>query len=250
MEPKAQKNEIMGIDIRQIVGVLLQRIWIILFSAVVAGLVFMIYTKMTAVPVYTSSTKLYVLRKGQTSTGVSSADYQLSAVLAQDYLQLITSRTVTESVISELGLDMRAEELAGKINVSMPQDSARIIVISVTDTDPYMAQKLATAVRETASVQIKEVMDSEAVNVVEEANIPQSQNNMNLKKNGLIGGVAGIVISAGIILLMYLMNDTVKTPEDVERYLELSVLGSIPMSEEESKRGRRKKHKSKQKGEE
>jgi len=248
MEPKAQKNEIMGIDIRQIVGVLLQRIWIILFSAVVAGLAFMIYTKMTAVPMYTSSTKLYVLRKNQNTTVASSADYQLSAVLAQDYLQLITSRTVTESVISELGLDMRAEQLAGKIKVSMPQDSARIIVISVTDTDPYMAQKLATAVRETASVQIKEVMDSEAVNVVEEANIPQSQNNTNLKKNGLIGGLAGIIVSAGIILLMYLMNDTVKTPEDVERYLELSVLGSIPMSEEESKRGRRKRNKSKQKG--
>lgn len=251
MEPvQVQKNEIMGIDIRQIVGVLLQRIWIILFSAVVAGLAFMIYTKVTTVPVYTSSTKLYVLSKDQSSTSISSADYQLSAVLAQDYVQLITSRTVMESVISELGLSMRAEELANKVNVSMSQDSARIVVISVTDTDPYMAQKLATAVQETASTHIKEVMDTEAVNVVEEANIPQSQNNTSLKKNGLIGGVIGIIISAGIILLMYLMNDTVKTSEDVERYLELSVLGSIPMSEAEYKRGKRRKHKNKQKGEE
>lgn len=247
MEP-LQQNEMMGIDIRQIASVLLHRIWIILFAGVTVGLLAMIYTKMITVPVYTSSTKIYVLRKNQDSERVSNSDFQISAVLAQDYAQLITSRTVTESVVSELGLSMRAEELATKINVRMSEDSERIIVISVTDTDPYMAQKLATAVQETAAVHIKEVMNTEAVNVVEEANIPQSRTNADLKRNGLMGAAAGAALAVGIIILLYLMNDTIKRPEDVERYLGLSVLGSIPIAEEKKRREKKKKRKKEAEG--
>lgn len=240
MEPLRQKEE-GKIELRQMIGVLLSRIWIIIFSGMVVGLLALIFTKVTTTPTYTSSTKIYVLSKDENSTDVTSGDLALSATIAKDYAQLITSRNVTESVVSELGLNMNGDALARKITVEMPGDS-RIITISVTDADPYLANKIVTAVRDTAAVHIKEVMNSQAVNVVEEANIPQSQTTFAYKRNGGIGILAGIAIAVGLILLGYMFNDTIKCPEDVEKYVGLSVLGSIPLTEDDKKESGIRRH--------
>lgn len=240
MEPLRQKEE-GKIELRHMIGVLMSRIWIIIFSGMVVGLLALIFTKVMTTPTYTSSTKIYVLNKDDKSSDVTSGDLALSATLAKDYAQLITSRNVTESVVSELGLNMNGDALARKITVEMPGDS-RIITISVTDVDPYLASKIVTSVRDTAAIHIKEVMNSQAVNVVEEANIPQSQTTFAYKRNGGFGILAGIAIAVGIILLGYMFNDTIKCPEDVEKYVGLSVLGSIPLTEDDKKADGIRKH--------
>ena len=125
------------------------------------------------------------------------------------------------------------------------QTDTRIVAISVRDEDPYMASQIANAIRDVASVHIQEVMDVDAVNVVETANIPNEPASPSLVKNGILGGVLGVVLSVIIILAVYLSNDTVKTPEDVERYLQLSVLGNIPLMDKEKKSKKQKRGKSK-----
>lgn len=241
-----QKEDVL--DLRETFGaffsVFLSRFWVIVFSGILVCMCALIFTKATTQPLYTSSTKIYVLSKGDDNLNVTNSDLQLGAALAFDYAELIKDRTVAESVISELGLDKSVEDLMSRISVTMPT-SGRIITISVSDEDPYTASRLASTVRDTAAAHIKEVMNSEAVNVVEEANIPQTQSMGNYKKNGLLGAVAGITVAVIIIFLQYLMNDTINKPEDVERYVGLSVLGSIPIMKEES--GGRIKKKEKRK---
>ena len=239
-----QQTEDDVLDLREIFGVFWSRFWVIVFSGVLVCMCALIYTKVTTEPLDTSSTKIYVLNKGEDNSDVTNSDLQLGAALASDYAQLIRDRTVAESVISELGLNMSAEALMSRISVTMPT-SGRIITISVSDGDPYTASRLASTVRDTAAAHIKEVMNSEAVNVVEEANIPQGQSMGNYKKNGLLGAAAGIAVAVIIIFLQYLMNDTIKKPEDVERYVGLSVLGSIPIMKEESSRHMKKEKRKK-----
>lgn len=238
MEP-LQRKEAEKLDLREIIGVLFSRFWVIVFSGILLGLCALIFTKITTVPVYTSSTKIYILSKDQSSADVTSSDLQLSAILANDYAELIKDRTVAEGVISELGLSISSETLISKITVTMP-NSGRIITISVSDTDPYMASKLATTVRDVAALHIKDVMNSEAVNIVEEANIPQGQTLTNYKRNGMAGVIAGMAIAIGIIMLQYMLNDTIKREEDVQRYLGLSVLGAIPMTSSGKRSGKGK----------
>lgn len=72
-------------------------------------------------------------------------------------------------------------------------------------------------------------MDAESVNVVEEGNLPEKPSSPSAMKNTLIGGFLGCVLAVGIILLIYLLDDTIKTPDDVEKYLGLSVLASVPI---------------------
>lgn len=85
-------------------------------------------------------------------------------------------------------------------------------------------------------------MDIKAVNVVETANIPDEPSSPSVPKNGVIGGLLGILLAAAVVIIVYLTNDTVKTPEDVEKYLGLSVLGTIPYSSKMGKKSKRKRN--------
>ncbi len=86
-------------------------------------------------------------------------------------------------------------------------------------------------------------MDIEEVNVVEEGNVPQGKVSPNVLLNTLIGGILGGIVATLVVLIIYFLDDTIKTPDDVEKYLGLSVLGSIPLQEGETvARGKKKKH--------
>ena len=152
------------------------------------------------------------------------------------------SRTVLEGVIAQLNLDMTYKEMLNKVSVETSSDS-RIVSISVTDEDPYTASEIANAVRDMAAEHIQSVMDIEAVNVVDTANIPNEKASPSLAKNGVIGGLLGVIIAMAAVIIIYLTNDTIKVEEDVERYLGLSVLGSIPFSEKESRSKKKKSRK-------
>lgn len=242
MEQNQMNNDEIEIDLREIFSVLLSHLGIIILSGLVLGLVAIVGTKVFITPQYQSVTKMYVLAKQNNDT-LTSADMQTSTLLTKDYAEMIQSRTVTEAVIAQLGLDMTHEQLVNNISVSNTTDT-RIITISVLDKDPYMARDIANAVRDTAAEHIKNVMNSEAVNVVDEANIPAEKYSPSVSKNGLIGGVLGCMIAVAIILIRFIMNDTIQTAEDVERYLQLSTLGTIPLLQTDKKKKKRvKKHK-------
>ena len=153
-----------------------------------------------------------------------------------------------EQVQSELGLDITTEKLKKKITVSVPTDT-RIVSITAEDTDPYMARAIADRVRISAAQHIADVMNTEAVNVVEEGNLPTQISSPKILRDTAIGGVAGAFIAVMIIVIIYIMDDTIKNPDDIEKYLNLSVLGTIPVLDEDLVKGgsdkRRKKKKKK-----
>ena len=236
-----QNNDEIEIDVLELFHVLLDKIWVIILAGAVAALAVVAATILFITPQYQSTTKMYVLSK-QDSNTLTSQDMQTSLSLTKDYAELIKSRTVTEGVITQLNLDMTYEQLLSKMTVDSATDT-RILSISVRDADPYVACEIANAIRDVAANHIKNVMDIDAVNVVETANIPENKISPSIKKNGLVGGVAGVAIAIAIILITYLSNDTIKTQEDVERYLGLSTLGTIPMTEADRKNKNKKKHK-------
>ena len=227
------------IDLGEIVHLLLSKLWIIILSGVVFCLATVMGTMLLVTPKYESTTKIVVLSK-QDSNTLTNQDMQISTSLTKDYVELIKSRTVTEGVIAQLGLDMTHEQLLKKLSVDTPIDT-RVVSITIKDTDPYTAAEIANAVRDVASKHIQQVMDIKAVNIVETANIPDEPSSPSLLKSGVIGAALGILLSLAIVVIVYLMNDTVKTPEDVEKYLGLSVLGTIPYVSKLGKKSKKKK---------
>ena len=241
-----QDNTDIEIDVLELFHVLLNKFWIILLAGIIAGLAFIGGTILFITPQYESTTKMYVLSKQDNNT-LTQQDMQTSLSLTKDYAELIKSRTVTEGVIAQLNLDLTHEELLKKMAVDSATDT-RILSITVTDADPYEACKIANAIRDVAANHIKNVMDIDAVNVVETANIPDQQSSPCISKNGIIGVLLGVLLSVAIILIAYISNDTVKTQEDVEKYLGLSVLGTIPLTETDRKKKKKKQKQKKARG--
>ncbi len=227
-----EKNEEIEINLGEIFGLLLHKIWLIIVAGVLCGVAGFAISSLVITPKYQSTTKAYILNKQSTGT-VTYSDVQLSSTLSKDYLELVKSRTVLESVIRQLGLNDTYESLSGKVSVSSATDT-RIISISVTDTDPEKAQKVANAVRDAAAKHITDVMDIEAVNVVDAANLPSSPVSPSVSKWTVIFAFIGILIVAAVIVIKYLLDDTIKSSDDIEKYLGLSTLALIPMNDEKT----------------
>ena len=239
METNLQNEEEIEIDMGELLRYLAGKAGYIILTALAFAVLALAVTTFCMTPRYTSTTKMYVLNR-QTNEGVTSSDLQSSTYLTKDYMEMIRSRTVIEAVIADLNLDSTYEDVLGQIDVSAASDT-RVIAISVTDKDPYEARDIANAVRNAAAAHIQSVMNTEAVTVVDEANIPTKKSSPSTIKNVAIAGGVGLFLALAVCVVLYLMNDKVTTAEDVERYLGLSVLASMPLEEEEVRRKKARK---------
>lgn len=244
METENRNGEV-EIDLREIFALLLDKLAIIALVAVLGAAVAFTFTKFLISPVYQAKTQVYVTNNKLTTTDqINVSDLQSSNYLTKDYMILVKSNPVLDKVIADLNLNMPTSELAGKISVSTPTDT-RILTIAVNDKDPMMAKKIADAVREASKVQIQSVMGIETVNTVEEAKLPENPISPNTKVNVLIGFMLGFVIAIAVIIIRFMLDDTIKAQEDVEKYLGLSVLGLIPELESADNKKKKKKKKNK-----
>ena len=241
METNQQNQDEIEIDLLELLRVLCSKIGYVILAALALGLLMVLVSKVLMKPQYESTTKMYVLSKQDSSNTVTSGDLQASSLLTKDYAELIQSRQVVETVIAQLNLDLTYERFLNKLTVTTQNDT-RILSITVKDEDPYMASQIADAIRVAAADHIQNVMNTEAVNVVDEANIPDEPVSPSIKKNGLIGAVAGAFIAIIVIIVVYLTNDTIQTSEDVERYLGVSTLGIIPIREGQKKNKKKNKN--------
>lgn len=242
MENQTRNDEI-EIDLLEVFNILISRAWIIIGAGLLLSLVAFAISKFVLTPTYKSTTKIYILNKTESQT-VTYSDVQMGTQLTKDYAELINSRYVLEEVIQLLSLDMDYGDMLDMVSVDTPADT-RIVSITVEDTDPAQAMHIANSIREAASNHIQNVMDIEAVNVVESANMPTEKASPNVMLWTFAGGLIGVFALCAVTLIQYLMDDTIKSSEDVERYLGLSTLGLIPVVTEENSRKKKKKKKRK-----
>ncbi len=227
------QNDEIEIDLRDILFVLLDKIWIILLSAVIGAVSFGMYTYALIEPVYQSQSMLYILTKSTSLT--SLADIQVGTQLTNDYVVFVTSRPVVDKVIDNLKLDMTYEEFVSNVSVDNPSNT-RILKLTVSHTDPKMAQTIVNELSDVAASRVAEVMDTEAPSIADYGHLAEEPSSPNLVKNSMIGGVLFAFVVIAIIIVAHLMNDSIKTSDDVEKYLGLNVLGSIPLEEGTNKK--------------
>lgn len=247
MNTDVPNNDEIEIDLGEMFFFVLSKIEYVILAVVLCSIISFAITTWCITPMYTSTAKIYVLNRQSTDT-VTSSDITSSTYLTKDYIEMIQSRTVVEAVIDELDLDVSYEGLLSVMTVSAESDT-RVVSISVQDPDPFQARDIADAICQASVNHIKEIMELESVNIVDSANIPTSKSSPSLAKNVIIGALIGFLISIVIIVVVFLLDDKVKTSEDVERYLGLSVLGMMPLDEKlVREKKKRKKKESRKKG--
>lgn len=225
------------IDLLELLIVLKRKLWLILLMAFLGGGIAGTFSKFVLIPQYNSSAMLYILSKETTLT--SLADLQIGSQLTKDYAVIVTSRPVLEEVINRLNLDITYKELREKITIDNPKDT-RILTLTVQDPDPQLAKLIVDQVAATASDYIGDIMEMVPPKLIENGEIaiyPVSPNN---RKNALLGAIAGAGLICGLVTVGFVLNDTIQTEEDVERYLNLTVLASVPERGEKTKKEKKK----------
>lgn len=220
------------IDLGEVFMLMWHNLWLILLCAVIAAGVGFGVSRFAITPMYESTTKVYIIDKKDNNSALTYSDMQLASQLTKDYAQLIKSRSVLEQVIINLELEDSYSRLNGRVSVTTPTDS-RILAITVTDPSPLQAQVIANEIRTVASDQITQVMNIDAVNTVDEADLPYVPSSPSIKKWTALGFLAGAFLCIAVLLIRFLLDDTVKTSEDVERFLGMSTLAMIPLTDEQ-----------------
>ena len=232
-----ENDDEIEIDLRELFLALKKKIaWILLTAIVFAGAAGLI-TKFAMTPVYSSSAQLYVMSKG----GISQlTDLTMGTQLTQDYMVIVKTRPVLEQVIEDLHLDMDYKELGNKITVENPSDT-RIMQITVTDKDPEVAKDITQDLAEVTADTVAKKMDVKPPAIIEKAYKAESPDSPSLKKNIVIGALLGFILMAAVIVIQYLMNDTILKEEDIEKYLGINTLAQLPLVKGAKKRTKKVK---------
>lgn len=242
MEKKRNDNEEMEIDLLELLMVMKKHLSAILLAGIVGLVIMFAYTSFLVTPLYSASSMMYVMPDNSTSMNSSTlSDMQVGQQLTSDYSSMIQSRSFMEDVIKKLNLNIDYQQLLEKVEVTNPT-SSRILQVTVNDPNPQTAADIANEMASVAESKLKEITGMQAIKIYEEAAVPDRPSSPSLKKNCALGLLAGIVLAMAVITVLYLMDDTIKTEDDIEKYLGMTTLAVLPYNGKKQQR-QAKKHK-------
>jgi len=219
-------DDYIEIDLVELFYAIISRWTIILLTTVVLATLGYCYGRFVVTPVYSSNSALYVLSKSTSIT--SMADIQVGANLTNDYMVVIKGRPVLEQVIENLGLDMDYDALKNKVSVTN-ESNTRILNISVKDHDIKLAKVIADEIANVSSSFISEKMDQDPPTILQYGYTDTKRVNRSPNSYAAIFAFLGLIVSAGIVVLLYLINDKIMTPEDLEKRTGLNTLATLPL---------------------
>lgn len=202
-------------------------LWIVI-AIIVIMILGNIYTVITRTPMYESNTTIVLV--GESKDEYSQTDSQLNQNLIGTYSQIIKSRKVLNQVIKNLDLKMKTEELSSTITTSSVEDT-EIIQITVENKNAKEAKKITDEVANVFAKEVKEIYHLENVAIIDKAELATSPHNVNYVKDNMIYLVIGLVLSFGVVFMMYYFDTTIKSSEVVEEKLGLTVIGIVPTEE-------------------
>lgn len=216
------------IDLRQVFGIIKKRLWIVIVLPLVAMIVSGIYSFYVLKPTYEASTTIIVSsREEVVSTSIDNNTIMANKNLVKTYSEVAKSRTVLETTINKLSLDMTVEALKSQVKVT-PLNDTELFKISVTNGNPEVAATISNKVAESFSNRIKEIKKIDNISIVDWAIPPTGPISPNKQLNIAIAAVIGVMAALGIIFLLEFLDDTIKTQEDVETLLGIPVIGTVP----------------------
>ncbi len=223
-------EEEVEIDLVDLFSYYARHLTAIILVTVVAAVVGLAGSKFIITPLYESSSMIYITATSGDAASNLLSNLQAGTALTADYKTLVTSRPVLEKVIDDLRLKESYKELSEKVTADNPQDT-HILQITVKDPDPRRAKRIVDDLTTITVDQVAKVMDTNKPNVIQMGEVAKKPSSPSLPKNTAIAALIGLVLALGVLTFRYVRNDTINTPEDVEKYLGLDNLGMIPLGD-------------------
>ena len=231
------------IDLKELIDIFLKRKFLIIFVVILFAICGALYTLNFITPMYNASTSMVLVQAGggssytysPTEESITTTDLTLNSKLVENYREIALSKSTSQKVIDNLNLDCTAEELQKQISVSSITDT-EFLKITITDEDPIMAQKIAYEVANVFMDRVKEIYNLTNVHILDLAEVPTEPSNIHLGKNVVIFAFVGFVLVSGYLLLVNMLDTTVKSDSDIEKATGLPVLASIVLMNDDSKK--------------
>lgn len=229
------------IDLKELISMFMKRKILIILVVIIFGLIGAIYTVKFITPTYKSTTKLLLVQTGEKSnvyenTGsITTTDLTLNSKLVNNYRDIATSESVLSKVIQNLNLNIGAEELKNMTSVTVKTDT-EILQLTVEYTDPEMTCNIAKEIANVFIETVNRYYKLDNLNVLDEAKVNLTPSNVHLTKNVIIFAFIGAILVSGYILLVNMLDTTVKSDTDIEKALEVPVLASIVFTNENAKK--------------
>ncbi|MTI72000.1 MAG: polysaccharide biosynthesis tyrosine autokinase [Firmicutes bacterium] len=219
------------LELREFIYILLKGKWIIILITILAILISGLISYFLIEPEYKTFTTLMVGKlKDYDTKDIEYQDILINQKLVSTYGEIAKSRLVSREVINNLNLNMTYEEIKKKVEVSLVKDT-EIIKINVTDTNPFLATKIANETAKVFKESVTKIIQIENIQIIDKALVPSNPISPKPLFNMSISAVLGIMVSILIVFLLEYFDNTLKTPEDVEKYLSIPILGMIPLIE-------------------
>jgi succinoglycan biosynthesis transport protein ExoP len=238
-------NDYIEIDLRELFFALLRKWWFILLCFVITTGITFVVTFYYIVPVYQAETTLFLGKEKDSIGGITFSDLQLGNQLIVDYREIIKSNLVTEEVISKLNLDMDIKTFKERVEVTTITDS-RIFRISFESTDPQLAADVANELAQVISEKAAEIIEVKNVSIIDVAKVPEEPIKPKKLKSMAVAALVGVLVGVLIIIILELLDNTFKKPEDVEKKLGTKVIGSVPQFEGYKKKKKLSKQEAKE----
>lgn len=216
------------IDLIDLAWALLDKIHYIVLCFLIGAVIMNAYSYFLVRPTYKSTAKMYVVSASKNSV-VDLDALNIGTSLTADYEQLMLSYPVLEQVINKLNLDMDSDTLAKMITLENPTDT-RILNINVVSTDPKNARDIANTLMDVSVDYLPKTMSTNAPNVAQKAKLADHKDGPSYTKYTMIGALAGAFLYCMYLVVKYLMDDTIHTAEDMEKYFGTAPLTTIPDS--------------------
>lgn len=229
------------IDLIDLAWALLDKIHYIVLCFLIGAVIMNAYSYFLVRPTYKSTAKMYVVSASKNSV-VDLDALNIGTSLTADYEQLMLSYPVLEQVINKLNLDMDSDTLAKMITLENPTDT-RILNINVVSTDPKSARDIANTLMDVSVDYIPKTMSTNAPNVAQKAKLADHKDGPSYTKYTMIGALAGAFLYCMYLVVKYLMDDTIHTADDMEKYFDIVPLAVIPDVEELASEKQQKKGK-------
>ena len=229
------------IDLIDLAWALLDKIHYIVLCFLIGAVIMNAYSYFLVRPTYKSTAKMYVVSASKNSV-VDLDALNIGTSLTADYQQLMLSYPVLEQVINKLNLDMDSDTLAKMITLENPTDT-RILNINVVSTDPKSARDIANTLMDVSVDYLPKTMSTNAPNVAQKAKLADHKDGPSYTKYTMIGALAGAFLYCMYLVVKYLMDDTIHTADDMEKYFDIVPLAVIPDVEELASEKQQKKGK-------
>lgn len=215
------------LDLFEFIEYYTSKILFVLLFVVIGFIGSYVFTFSTQIPIYESKTSLVLTQNENTSSTITQNDINLNKNLVPTYREIIKSRRILESVISNIDLDISYEDLSKQVEVSNVPNT-ELIVISVYNEDNKLAKTIADEIASVFKREIVDIYSIENVSIIDKALVSTKPYNVHVLKQFAIGCGLGFLISSAIIAIFFYFDDTIKTEEDIENKIGLPVLGSVP----------------------